>query len=913
MKKIISSILAIVMVALMLPVGVFAGEETGTSEEGTSFDLYLGSNKNKTVDLSGNSNLTGDVSDWSTSNPSVATVKNGVVSAVSVGTATIRANYADNTSTAFSITVKEWKITGISIEAKSSNKTYFAGDTLSQSDFKVTATYNDEDTRVLSDSEYTLSPSGQLSASDTKATATLIDNKALKAECAINVKVPTVKSVSVKLSKYSFTAGEGLPEITATATLTNNSTVTTTSNFTIYLCSGSVETEIPSSYKFTTADTGKTIKVSYQGVKSSPTAGITVTEKSSETDPSVSDYEFSLQNTKPTKTTYKVGETFDPTGIKVYCKYPGKNTYTETSFTVKSATKFTSTTETTASAVLLVKVGSNDYKEITVDFTGIIVTAATTELNPYSIASVVMDDEAYSVGHRFDLDDINYIWYKETSTSSKTKLYASDFLKYSDEMSLEVRKSNGGAKSSNKTIIESANVITDDDDGIQYVILRLSIGSAYLDFEVEVTEPKVSYYYDDDLIATYDSFVTALKYTEDQDSNVDGFDIDDVDDDEYILLVLGDDASVSSTTKLVVKHNIVIDLNGHDLTFRSGTIKSFDDNDYTVTVKNSSETKATFTYYDKNIEITLDEGDSFKFEEGYDEEDVLPGVIAVKLDVGTGGTVTGSPKATDNVIAVGMGTEVKLTITPATGFAISDVKVGTKSVIKTSDYKATTSGATYTFTPKESVTVKVTFIETVSAWKNPFKDIYSSDSYYSAVEFVCTNDLFQGTSPNEFKPNSTMTRAMFATVVARLAGVDVSRYKTSSFTDVSSSDTRLTTEMVRSIEWAYEMGIIEGYGDGTFGPHNEITHQQMYLMMYRYTVNVSMSSSKITNLSSESLTVLDKDDVADWALRGVQFAQKNRILVTSSGNRITPKNAALRHELAQLLEKFCVNVLDWAE
>jgi len=113
--------------------------------------------------------------------------------------------------------------------------------------------------------------------------------------------------------------------------------------------------------------------------------------------------------------------------------------------------------------------------------------------------------------------------------------------------------------------------------------------------------------------------------------------------------------------------------------------------------------------------------------------------------------------------------------------------------------------------------------------------------------------------------------------------------------------------MVQSIEWACRMGLVEGYGDGTFGPHNEITHQQMYLIMYRYTVYVENIR---TNVDSVRLTPADKNMVADWALTGVQFAQQNDLLVLVN-NRITPADEALRSELAMLFEKYCNNVLGW--
>ena len=37
-----------------------------------------------------------------------------------------------------------------------------------------------------------------------------------------------------------------------------------------------------------------------------------------------------------------------------------------------------------------------------------------------------------------------------------------------------------------------------------------------------------------------------------------------------------------------------------------------------------------------------------------------------------------------------------------------------------------------------------------------------------------------------------------------------------------------------AITWAHTAGIVVGYGDGTFGPHDTLTREQMAVLLYRY-------------------------------------------------------------------------------
>jgi hypothetical protein len=190
-------------------------------------------------------------------------------------------------------------------------------------------------------------------------------------------------------------------------------------------------------------------------------------------------------------------------------------------------------------------------------------------------------------------------------------------------------------------------------------------------------------------------------------------------------------------------------------------------------------------------------------------------------------------------------------------------------------------------------------------WTNPFTDVSANAQYYDAVAFVCSNGLFNGMTATKFEPTTTMTRAMFVTVLGRLAGINEMQYSGTSFTDVSKSDQQIAWA-APYIEWAVQKGITNGTGNGKFSPNEPITHQQMYVFMQRYAdkiedVDISTTGVTLTNIK-------DSYQIDSWAEDGVKFASKHGILITSGG-KLTPTDNALRCELAMLLHGFCVKVL----
>lgn len=209
-------------------------------------------------------------------------------------------------------------------------------------------------------------------------------------------------------------------------------------------------------------------------------------------------------------------------------------------------------------------------------------------------------------------------------------------------------------------------------------------------------------------------------------------------------------------------------------------------------------------------------------------------------------------------------------------------------------------------------------------WDNPFTDVYKSATYYKAVRFVYENGLFAGMSATKFEPDTTMTRAMFLTVLGRMARIDTEAYSyDGTFTDVKASDASVSYA-TPYIQWGMENGIITGWiedeeiivqkdteysGDIKFAPKDNMTHAEMYLWLERYAANIVGID---TNAAGTLISATDTDEIPDIAFAAIEYASKMNYLVMTN-NRITPTADASRAELAMLLQKFCTNVLGWKD
>ena len=157
-----------------------------------------------------------------------------------------------------------------------------------------------------------------------------------------------------------------------------------------------------------------------------------------------------------------------------------------------------------------------------------------------------------------------------------------------------------------------------------------------------------------------------------------------------------------------------------------------------------------------------------------------------------------------------------------------------------------------------------------------FKDVPQNSWFASAVQYVTSNSLMNGTSTTAFSPSATMSRGMLMTVLARYAG---------------ESTEGGTVWYEKGMNWAKNKGISDGSA-----PNRNITREQLAAMLYRY----AGEPDGAADLSAYT----DAGSVSAYAEKAVQWCVKNGILTGKTSSTLAPKATATRAECAAMLQRF---------
>ena len=149
-----------------------------------------------------------------------------------------------------------------------------------------------------------------------------------------------------------------------------------------------------------------------------------------------------------------------------------------------------------------------------------------------------------------------------------------------------------------------------------------------------------------------------------------------------------------------------------------------------------------------------------------------------------------------------------------------------------------------------------------------------------------------------FDPDELLTRAMFATVLYRMAGEPVVQFE-DKFEDVV--DGRYYS---RAITWAYKQNIVQGMEGGQrYGVDEYITREQMAKMLMEYARVKEYGTGEKADLSRFP----DKENISGWANGYMQWAVGCGMIGGKNVNGtyyLDPKGDTTRAECAAMLMRF---------
>ena len=194
----------------------------------------------------------------------------------------------------------------------------------------------------------------------------------------------------------------------------------------------------------------------------------------------------------------------------------------------------------------------------------------------------------------------------------------------------------------------------------------------------------------------------------------------------------------------------------------------------------------------------------------------------------------------------------------------------------------------------------VTPTQPVGGFVDVPSDFWASDS----IKYVAEKGVFKGVENNKFEPHAQMTRAMYVTVLSRFGeklgnGWNIPCDNPMTFVDVADGQW-----YTNAVAWAGGTGLVNGIGEGKFGPDVSITREQIAVM----TVNFARLCNKIPAADNAEITFTDSDAISEWAKESVSLAQRMGLIQGREDGKFAPQDTATRAEVAAILSRFLQKV-----
>ena len=181
-----------------------------------------------------------------------------------------------------------------------------------------------------------------------------------------------------------------------------------------------------------------------------------------------------------------------------------------------------------------------------------------------------------------------------------------------------------------------------------------------------------------------------------------------------------------------------------------------------------------------------------------------------------------------------------------------------------------------------------------------FSDIDQNYKYCQAITWAETSGVFNGYSDGTFRPNQAITRVEALKVISEAMQI---RTAEAYGANLGFIDLNPYAWYMPYLNSAVQLGIVNGYTDGTFRPANNVTRAEALKMVL--TAGEAKYDIYVPNLTSKQPYYdVQKND---WFLKYASFAHQKHL--TDNQDYLRPKDAITRGEMADMLYRYQKNVV----
>ena len=170
------------------------------------------------------------------------------------------------------------------------------------------------------------------------------------------------------------------------------------------------------------------------------------------------------------------------------------------------------------------------------------------------------------------------------------------------------------------------------------------------------------------------------------------------------------------------------------------------------------------------------------------------------------------------------------------------------------------------------------------------------------INALAAMKIINGTSETTFSPNQTMTRGMFITIIGRMASVSINDMQ-EAVSKLPFSDVKPDAYYAPYVAWALNNKIVSGVSENAFAPDQEITRQEMCVMMF----NMVTFAGLTIEPGYKPVSFNDSNLISGWAVQSVGVLSAVGLIEGYNGN-FNPKGLSTRAEAATVIAKFIYSI-----